>query len=119
MVRVPEAFDTAVGLNVIGTCNELPAVIFAGRVTPPTEKAVPLTVKAEIVRSVPPEFVSISLTLLLDPGATYPKETLEELAESLPGVTPVPESATVAFPFDASVVSEIFPLLAPAAPGVN
>ena len=48
-----------------------------------------------------------------------PKERLVGLAESVPGVTPVPESAMLRLGFDPSDVIATLPVTAPAVVGAN
>lgn len=67
----------------------------AGGFTPLMLNPVPLGVIDEIVRALPPVFDKVSDKVLLDPVGTFPKLKLAGLALTVPGETPVPESATL------------------------
>ena len=67
----------------------------------------------------PPVFVSVSDRVALLPTGMLPKERLAALAESAPGVAPVPETAMFSvglLPLDVIVT---LPLAVPAAAGAN
>ena len=66
----------------------------SGKVIPLKLNPAPLGVIWEIVRDVPPEFVSFSASVVLLPVVTFPKLTLVGLAVSWAGVIPVPDSGT-------------------------
>jgi hypothetical protein len=67
----------------------------------------------EIVRDVPPEFVSFSASVLLLPIVTFPKLRLVGLDVSWPSVFPVPESGTLREELDAFEVIARLPLTVP------
>ena len=73
----------------------------------------------EIITLEPPEFVSSADLLCVLPTSTEPKPTLEGLATSWPGATPVPESDTGTIALVALLAIEIVPVASPAAEGVK
>jgi hypothetical protein len=78
---------------------------------------VPVAAAAEIVRLDPPELVSVSDKLELLPSCTLPNPRLVGFAVSVPGVTPVPESAILKLGFEPFEVMFMVPLAAPLAVG--
>ena len=79
----------------------------------------PLAAAAEIVRLEPPLFVSVSVSDFELPTVTLPKLKLVGFADSVPGVTPVPESAMFSGELEASEIIARLPLTAPVAVGAN
>ncbi len=67
----------------------------------------------------PPVLVTVSDRFVLLPTCTLPKARLVGLAVSVPGVTPVPESAMLKLGFDPFDVMDTLPLAAPLALGAN
>jgi len=83
-----------------------------GRVIPLKLNPVPLAVICEIVRAVPPEFVSFSARVDVLPVEIFPKLRLVGLAASWPDVAPVPDSGTFSEALDAFDVIAMLPLTA-------
>ena len=73
----------------------------------------------EIVRDVPPEFVSFSASVVLLPVVTFPKLRLVGLAVSWPGVFPAPDRGTFSAELDAFEVIARLPLAVPPDVGVK
>jgi hypothetical protein len=73
----------------------------------------------EIVRDVPPAFVSFSASVALLPVVTFPKLRLVGLAVSWPGVLPVPDRGTFSAELDAFEVIARLPLTVPPDVGVK
>ena len=90
-----------------------------GRVSPLIENAAPVTLACEIVTDDPPVLVSVSERFALLLTWTLPKARLVGFALSVPGATPVPESAMLRLGFDPFEVIVTLPLTAPAADGAN
>jgi hypothetical protein len=90
----------------------------SGKVIPVKLKPV-LGVIWEIVRDVPPEFVSFSASVVLLPVVTFPKLRLVGLAVSWPGVLPVPDRGTFSAELDAFDVMARLPLTVLPDVGVN
>ena len=67
----------------------------------------------------PPVLVSVSDRLELAPTCTLPNTRLEGLADSVPGVTPVPESEMVRLGFEPLEVTLTLPLPVPLAVGAK
>jgi hypothetical protein len=80
---------------------------------------VPFTLADETLTVVPPELVSVSESVLLFPVCTFPKLKAVGFAVSVPGVTPVPESARFSVGLEASLVRARVPVALPADAGVN
>jgi hypothetical protein len=76
-------------------------------------------VAALMVTMDPPELVRVSDRVWLFPTCTLPKFRLVALAVSDPSATPVPESGTPRFGFDALLVMETLPLADPPVVGVK
>lgn len=76
-----------------------------------------MAASAETVTALPPLFVIVSDRDLLVPVVTFPKLRDVEATEIAPGVTPVPESATLALPVLEVMLT--LPLAAPVAVGAN
>jgi hypothetical protein len=83
-----------------------------GKVIPLKLNPVPLAVICEIVRAVPPEFVSFSARVDVLPVVTFPKLRFVGLAASWPDVAPVPDSGTFSEELDAFDVIARLPLTA-------
>lgn len=73
--------------------------------------------RAETLTALPPLFVIVSDRVLLVPVVTFPKLSDVEVTEIAPGVTPVPETATLAVPVLDVMLT--LPLAAPEAVGAN
>ena len=97
MLTLPLTAPLAAGANF--TVNEVlcPAFNVKGKLSPLILNPVPLALAAEIVRLVPPEFVSVSDKLELLPTVTLPNAKLVGFGVSVPCVTPVPESGHIHF----------------------
>jgi hypothetical protein len=76
-------------------------------------------VAADIVTLEPPELVRVSESVWLLPNCTVPKVRLVAVAVSDPGVTPVPDSGTFKFGFDASLTIARLPLAEATVVGVK
>ena len=90
-----------------------------GVVIPPSVNPVPLTLACETVTAVPPLFVRVTVADWVVPVVTLPNASLVGFSETVPGVTPVPESDMVSVGFDAFDVIVTVPLALPAACGAN
>jgi hypothetical protein len=96
-----------------------PAVSVTGNVSPLKLNPLPLAVAAEIVRLVPPEFVSVPLKDFDVPTCMFPKLRLEGFETSCPAAIPIPESATESVGLFALELMVSVPLAAPVADGVK
>ncbi len=114
-VADPPACGAKVTLNVI----VWPALNVAGGFTPLMLNPVPLGVIDEIVSAVPPELDKVSDSVLLDPAATFPKVRLDGLALTIPGDTPVPDSAMLKGELEPLLTIANVPVATPAAVGAN
>lgn len=90
-----------------------------GRLRPVMLKSLPLTAAALTLTSVPPVLVRVSCWLPLFPTAILPKLMVEMLALSIPGVWPLPESATASEELEASLAILRVPVLLPPEAGAN
>lgn len=90
-----------------------------GRVNPLMEKAAPVTLACEMVTDDPPVLVSVSERFVLLPICTLPKPRLLGLGDSVPGVTPVPESGMLRLGFPPLEVIFTLPLAAPPVVGAK
>ncbi len=106
------------GANVTENVTLCPAPTVTGTVIPETLNPVPLGVTAVIVALVPPVFLIVSVCEEFVPTCTFVNVMLVGLAVSVAGVTPVPESGIPMFA-EPLTVSDIVPLLAPAAVGAK
>jgi hypothetical protein len=119
MVKAPLALPTDAGAKTTLNVLVAPAAKVRGRVRPFTLKLVPVAEAWLMVTLDPPEFVKVSCNVLLEPVCTEPKPRLELLGESVPGVTPVPESVMASAPLEASLVMERLPLALPPEAGLK
>ena len=117
MLTLPLAAPLAVGDKSTVKDVLWPAVSVTGKVSPLKLNPVPLAVAAEIVRLVPPVFVSFSGKLVLLPTCTLPNARLVGFAVSVPCVMPVPESGILKLGFAPLEVMLTLPLAAPLAVG--
>ena len=119
IVTLPLAEPAALGAKV--TLNDVlcPAFSVSGNDRPLRLKPVPLALAAEIVRLVPPLFVSVSARLEVLPTCTLPKARLLGFGVSVPCVTPAPESGMFRFGLPPLDVIFTLPLAAPVALGEN
>jgi hypothetical protein len=103
------------------TCNvtEFPGFKVAGAVRPLTVNPDPVTFTCEMLAAACPEFVSVEVSVLLPPTATFPKFRLAGLSVSSPtgAVVAVPESRIVAGDFESLLVITTDPELLPALDG--
>lgn len=116
---LPDALPVAVGLNLTLKLALCPALSVAGSVSPLIENCAPVTFAAEIVRLLPPEFVSVSVTVCVTPTCTLPKFTLAGLAVSPPSVTPLPVAEIVRGELEASELTLNEPVCDPVVVGEN
>jgi hypothetical protein len=84
-----------------------------------TVKPAPVTLACDIVTLDPPVLVSVSDRLALLPTCTLPNDRLVGFAESVPAVTPVPETGMFKVGLAPSEVIVTLPLAAPVAAGAN
>jgi hypothetical protein len=91
----------------------------SGKVIPLKLNPVPLAVIWEIVRAVPPEFVSFSVSVDVLPVVTFPKPRLVGLAASWLDVAPVPDRGTEKLGFDPLELIARVPVTFPAVCGAN
>src|SRR5882672_5904097 len=119
IAKLPLTAPATVGANLTEKVTVWVGVKVTGNVSPVTESPAPVTLAAEIVTFAPPVFVSVSDKLALLPICTLPNERLVGFAESVPALTPVPESGIVRVGFEPSDVMVTLPLAAPVAMGVN
>lgn len=96
-----------------------PATSVKGNVSPLMLNPLPLTFACETVIVVPPVLVRVSDWVVLTFTWTLPKLSVCELADSTPGVVPVPESVILSVGFEALLASVTLPLAAPPDCGVN
>jgi hypothetical protein len=94
MLMPPLAALLAVGANSTVKDVLCPAFSVSGTVSPLRLKPLPLALAAEMVRAVPPEFVSVSESDFELPTCTFPKLKLEGFGESWPCARPVPVRGT-------------------------
>jgi hypothetical protein len=73
----------------------------------------------EIVRDVPPEFVSFSASVVLLPVVTFPKLRVVGLAANCPGRVPVPVDGTLRLGFDPLELMMRLPVTFPVVCGAN
>lgn len=102
MVKVPLAAPAAVGVKTALKVALCPALSVAGRPGPVKLNPLPLAAALLMVTLSPPLFVTVTGTVLLLPTVMVPKLTLLGLGVSVPGATPVPDSAMLSGEFDAS-----------------
>jgi hypothetical protein len=117
MLTLPLAAPALAGANVTEKFVLCPGLKVAGRVRPLRLKPVPLAEAAEIVRLVPPEFVSVPESDVELPTATVPKLRLVGFGVNCPWLVPVPERAKLALP--AFVVKATLPVKLPLFGGAN
>lgn len=112
---LPESLPVEVGANVVVNVADCPALIVNGVVTPETPNEAPLTVITLILRSEPPELVSVTSEESFVPVVTKPKLTLRGLALSCgPAGVAVAERVTGAEKVPESVFNNSVPFTAPA-----
>ena len=96
--RLPVCEPKAEGVKVALKVTVPPAATVAGRVSPLTEKPLPVTFACEMVTLVPPVLLNVSESVPLLPTWTLPKARLVGDAARTPGDTPVPDSGTTVVP---------------------
>lgn len=116
-VMFPLAAPLVVGAKI--AVNEVlwPALNVSGKDKPLKLNPVPLALAAEIVRLVPPELVSVSVSDLDEPSWTLPKARLVGFGVRVPCATPVPDRGMLKLGFDPFEVIVTLPLAAPLAVG--
>jgi hypothetical protein len=117
IVTLPVAVPAVLGENFTLKLVLCPPASVKGTLMPLTLKPAPLALTWEIVTLAPPEFVSVSDRVLLLLVCTLPKLKLAGLGVSWPGVTPVPDSGTLAL--DTLLTMATLPVTPPAAAGLN
>jgi len=90
-----------------------------GRFNPLIENAAPVRLACEIVTGDPPVLVIVSDRFALLPTCTLPNPRLLGFGDSVPGVTPVPESGMLRFGLPPLEVMLTLPLAVPAAVGAK
>jgi hypothetical protein len=95
------------------------ALRVTGKFKPLIEKVAPVTFACEMVTDDPPVLVTVSDRFALLPTCTLPIARLLGFGDSVPGVTPVPESAMLRLGFNPFDVIVTLPLAAPLALGAN
>ena len=116
---MPLAAPVALGANRTVKDVLCPAFSVTGNVSPLKLNPVPLADAAETVSALPPVLVNVSERLLLLPTCTLPNERLVGFADTVPGVTPVPDRGMLRLGFDPVEVMLMSPLATPAAMGAN
>jgi len=116
---IPLAEPAFVGAKVAPKVKLCPAVRVKGRINPLMLNPLPLTFACETVIVVPPVLVRVSDWVVLAFTWILPKLSVCELADSTPGVAPVPESVILSVGFEALLASVTLPLAAPPDCGVN
>lgn len=96
-----------------------PAVKVNGVVIPLRVKPAPVSVALLIVTLEPPELVMVAVCFWFLPTCTVPNAMMFDPVLSDPGVTPVPERATLNEAFEASLVMATLPVALPADVGAN
>ncbi len=84
-----------------------------GKLSPVTLNPLPVTLACVTVTLEPPELVKISDRVVLLPICTLPKLRLIEVAATVPGVAPLPESARVRLELAALLTIETLPFADP------
>src|SRR6266550_4227427 len=115
----PLAAPGAVGANPAVKVTLWPAFRVVGNVSPVIENPVPVTFPCQMVTAAPPVLVSVSERLALLPTWTLLKGRLVGLAESVPGVWPVPVTGIFRVGLAPLDVIVTLPLAAPGAVAVN
>ena len=106
------------GAKVTPKVKLCPAARVIGRVKPLIVKApLPVKLACDTVTLAPPELLNVAVCMLVLPTWTLPK--LTELAASIPGVTPVPDSGMAKVGVGPLLVIARFTLLFPADCGAN
>jgi hypothetical protein len=91
-VTLPLKLPAPVGAKVIVTAAAFPACNVSGKARLLMANPAPLIVACEMVRSLPPLFVRVTVLVWFDPTLVFPKTTGEGLGESFPIVTASPET---------------------------
>ena len=118
-VTVPDTFAVEVGVKVTLKVVLCPAVNVSGVVMPLNVNPAPVTVALLMVTLDPPLFVMVAVCFWFLPICTVPNAMRFEPVVSEPGVTPVPERATLKEAFEALLVMATFPVALPEAVGAN
>jgi hypothetical protein len=118
---LPVTLPAAVGANFALSVAVWPADRVTGVERPLILKPAPVTVGCcEMVTLPVPEFVRVTVCVLLLPTVTFPKLMLVGLAVSwVVVVVPVPESDTVVGEVGALLVTTMLPVALPAVVGAN
>lgn len=119
IVTLPLTVPAEDGLKLTLKLTLPPALTVAGKLMLLILKSLVLAEMSEIVTLVSPVLVIVSDKVCELPSVTLPKLKLEELALSVPGVTPVPDRARVLVEFEASLVTERVALKLPVLFGEN
>ena len=119
IVTVPDALAVDAGVKVTLKVVLWPAVKVNGVVMPLRANPLPAIVALLIVTLDPPLFVMVAVCFWFLPICTVPNAMMFDPVVSDPGVTPVPERATLKDAFEASLVMATFPTALPAVVGAN
>ena len=91
-VTVPLKLPVPVGAKVMVAEADDPAWMVSGKARLLMANPAPLIVACEMVRSLPPLFVRVTVLVWFDPTLVFPKTTGDGLGESFPIVTASPET---------------------------
>ena len=119
MLTLPLAEPLADGAKSTEKDVLWPGLSVTGTVRPLRLNPLPLAEAAEIVRLVPPEFVSVPESDFEPPTTTLPKLKLVGFEVTCPWVTPVPERGTESVGLPALELIVSVPVAAPALAGAN
>ena len=119
IARLPLTAPAAVGANFTLNVTVWLGVRVAGKTNPVTEYPAPVTFACEMVTFAPPVLVNVSERLALLPTCTLPNDRLVGLAESVPAVTPMPETGIFRVGLAPLEVIVTLPLAAPVVAGAN
>lgn len=119
IVRVPLAAPAAVGVKIALKVAVCPALSVIGRLGPVKLNPPLVAAALDTITESPPEFVTVTGTVLFVPTVTLPKLALLGLAVSDPDDMPVPERAMLSGELDASETILTAPLAAPVLVGAK
>lgn len=117
-VTLPDAAPVAIGANCVVNVIACPTETVVGRVNPEIPKAVPVTVAILMTTFELPVFVNLTVCELVCPTIALAKVREAGETES-PACAPLPLKEIARGELDASLMTEIAPLLAPEVVGAN
>jgi hypothetical protein len=109
----PLADPAEVGAKATPKVKLCPGDRAIGKLSPVTLNPLPVTLACVTLTLEPPELVKVSDRVALLPICTLPKLRLIEVAATVPGVPPLPESARVRLELAALLTIETLPLADP------